>query len=180
MHWTRMTTYKITPAIFPDDKQAVTDLFTAYTTALGIDLTFQDYQTELDTLPGKYSPKQGGCLLVARDETNPHTLVGCVAYRALPPSTIIINNNNGIEEKKYCEMKRLYLTPSARGTGLGTKLVEAIIAHARASGVYKGMRLDTLPNMESARALYIKFGFGEVGRYYETPVEGTIFMGLEF
>lgn len=173
-----MATYKIRPAIFPDDKQAVTALFTAYTAALGIDLTFQNYQTELDSLPGKYSSEQGGCLLVARDEDT-NQLVGCVAYRALPlPSTNLTACDN--ETKAYCEMKRLYLSPSARGTGIGTRLVEAIIEHARASGRYNGMRLDTLPYMESARALYKRYGFGEVERYYETPLEGTIFMGLEF
>jgi ribosomal protein S18 acetylase RimI-like enzyme len=169
-----MPTYKITPAIFPDDKQAVTALFTAYTAALGIDLTFQNYQTELDSLPGKYSPEQGGSLLVARDEKDGQ-LVGCVAYRALPTT-----NSHNDNEKGYCEMKRLYLSPTARGTGIGTKLVEAIIEHARASGRYKGMRLDTLPYMESARALYERYGFGEVEEYYETPLEGTIFMGLKF
>ena len=170
-----MPTYKITPATFPGDKQAVTALFTAYTAALGIDLTFQNYQIELDSLPGKYAPEQGDCLLVARDDES-NQFVGCVAYRALP-STNPDNNDSG---KRYCEMKRLYLSPSARGTGLGTKLVEAIIEHARASGQYNGMRLDTLPSMESARALYKRYGFGEVERYYETPLEGTIFMGLEF
>lgn len=168
-----MPTYEITPAVFPEDKQAITALFAAYTAALGIDLTFQNYQNELNSLPGKYSPEQGGCLLVARDDAN--TLVGCVAYRALPSTNP--DNHSG---EGYCEMKRLYLSPSARGTGLGTKLVEAIIEHARASGQYKGIRLDTLPNMESARALYTRYGFREVERYYETPLEGTIFMGLEF
>jgi ribosomal protein S18 acetylase RimI-like enzyme len=174
-----MPTYKITPAIFPNDKQAVTALFTAYTAALGIDLTFQNYQTELDSLPGKYSPEQGGCLLVARlddDETN-EQIIGCVAYRALPPSS---NSTDTYEKRYYCEMKRLYLSPTARGTGIGTKLVEAIIQHARESGLYSGMRLDTLPYMESARAMYKRYGFGEVEKYYETPLEGTIFMGLEF
>lgn len=170
-----MPTYKITPAVFPDDKEAVTALFTAYTAALGIDLTFQDYQTEVDSLPGKYSPEQDGCLLVACDVDEDKKLVGCVAYRALPST-----NPNNHSEKGYCEMKRLYLSPSARGTGLGTKLVEAIIDHARVSGQYKGMRLDTLPYMESARALYKRCGFAEVEKYYETPLEGTIFMGLEF
>lgn len=169
-----MRTYKITPAAFPDDKQAVSTLFTAYTAALGIDLAFQNYQTELNSLPGKYSPEQGGCLLVARDDES-NQLVGCVAYRALPPT-----KPDNDSEKRYCEMKRLYLSPSARGTGIGTKLVDAIIEHARASGRYNGMKLDTLPYMESARALYKRYGFGEVERYYETPLEGTIFMGLEF
>lgn len=200
--------YKITPAVFPRDKQAVANLFTAYTNSLGIDLTFQDYQTELNSLPGKYSVDRGGCLLVARVDTDPDTslakdelenedgeeavneeddgqLIGCVAYRALPslPEPDAATDSNEIAEKGrkgYCEMKRLYLTPEARGTGIGTKLIEAIIQHAKSTQLYSGMKLDNLPSMESARVLYRRFEFVEIEKYYETPFEGTIFMGLDF
>lgn len=189
-----MTTYTITPATFPNDKQAITALFSAYTAALGLDLTYQDYSTELSSLPGKYSPDHGGILLVAREITNTtkknnnnnsdnaqgQEIVGCVALRALPPGP----SNSATEQqgKKYCEMKRLYICPSARGTGLGGRLIEALIQHARNTNLYHGIKLDTLPGeyMASARALYRRFGFEQVARYYETPVEGTIFMGLEF
>ncbi|QKX53859.1 uncharacterized protein TRUGW13939_00939 [Talaromyces rugulosus] len=183
--------YTITPALFPNDKQAITTLFSAYTAALGLDLTFQDYSTELSTLPGKYAPENGGILLVARRGGHLHVeqkeeeIVGCVALRALPPPKTTANDITREEEndsKGYCEMKRLYISPSARGTGLGGRLVDAAIKHARQSGLYRGIKLDTLRGeyMTSARALYRRYGFEEVERYYETPVEGTIFMGLEF
>ncbi|CRG89971.1 hypothetical protein PISL3812_07011 [Talaromyces islandicus] len=195
------STYTITPALFPNDKPAITALFSAYTAALGLDLTYQDYSTELSSLPGKYAPEKGGILLVARDTTTSsdnndsnnnnnnneqgQEIVGCVALRALPPnpttSSASGNEENG-SGNNYCEIKRLYITPSARGTGLGARLIEAIIQHARNTGKYRGIKLDTLPGsyMASARALYRRYGFEEVERYYETPVEGTIFMGLEF
>ncbi|OKL56630.1 hypothetical protein UA08_08212 [Talaromyces atroroseus] len=175
--------FKIEPAIFPRDKQAITQLFTAYTEALGLDLTFQDYETEINSLPGKYAPDRWGCLLVARIDNNDtkagmvddRELLGCVAYRALPPSPFDA-------DERYCEMKRLYVTPQARGSGMGTKLVETIIQHAKSTRLYRGMRLDTLPStyMASARALYKRYGFVEIEGYYETPIESTIFMELKF
>jgi ribosomal protein S18 acetylase RimI-like enzyme len=180
-----MASYTITPALFPNDKQAITILFSAYTAALGLDLTFQDYSTELSSLPGKYSPEKGGILLVARDE-HEQGIVGCVALRALPPPPQTPANDDAMRRegngKGYCEMKRLYISPSARGTGLGGRLVHAAIKHAIQTGLYRGIKLDTLRGeyMASARALYRRYGFEEVERYYETPVEGTIFMGLEF
>lgn len=177
-------TYTITPATFPADKQAITNLFSAYTASLGLDLTYQDYSTELSSLPGKYTPEKGGILLVARDDNEEEKLlVGCVALRALPPApTESDAAREENESKGYCEMKRLYISPSARGTGLGARLVEAVIQHAKKTKLYRGIKLDTLSGeyMASARALYKKYGFEEVERYYETPVEGTIFMGLEF
>ncbi|KAH8700961.1 acyl-CoA N-acyltransferase [Talaromyces proteolyticus] len=186
-------TYTITPAVFPTDKEAIISLFSDYTSALGLDLTFQDYSTELNSLPGKYSPENGGIILIARDVSNQGMIVGCVAVRALPISTTISTTSSTSpvsdgddktmnEDKGYCEMKRLYISPSARGSGLGARLVEAIIQHARGTGLYKGIRLDTLSGeyMASARVLYGKYGFREIEKYYETPVEGTIFMGLDF
>lgn len=202
-----MVTYEILPAAFPDDIKPITTLFKAYATALGVDLGFQDFETELNSLPEKYSPEQGGCLLVAclkphNNVEEDHQLVGCVAYRALasassssssPPSSPssgaagvtaagapLDQSARNQDQSMYCEMKRLYLTPTARGTGIGTRLVVAIVEHAKASNLYVGMRLDTLPRMQTARKLYEKYGFREVEKYYETPLEGTIFMELQF
>jgi ribosomal protein S18 acetylase RimI-like enzyme len=74
-----------------------------------------------------------------------------------------------------CEMKRLYVAPEARGTGLGTRLVEAVVAEAERRG-YREMRLDTLPSMTTAQALYRALGFEPMEPYYHTPVAGTVFM----
>jgi ribosomal protein S18 acetylase RimI-like enzyme len=72
-------------------------------------------------------------------------------------------------------MKRLYVAPDGRGTGLGERLVRAVLSEAEHIG-YREMRLDTLPTMTGAIALYRKFGFEEMPAYYETPVTGTLFM----
>lgn len=195
--------YEIGPAYFPDDKPGIVALFTDYATALGIDLAFQGFQDELDSLPGKYSPERGGALLVARAITTapaasspgPSTssnaaagaIVGCVALRALdsdsPNADPDPDPDTGSKSPRgYCEMKRLYVTPSARGSGLGATLVDAIIQHARSLDRYRAIRLDTLPGemMAAARRLYYRRGFRPIAPYYETPIQGTIFLELEF
>lgn len=157
---------QIKPAQFPNDAGTVYNLFTQYAASLGIDLTYQQFQTELDSLPGNYAESQGGALLLARvDEDEPSNAAGCVALRR--------------NSDTWCEMKRLYVLDEARGTRLGERLVEAILARAKELG-YRGIRLDTLANMTAAQRLYRKYGFREIEAYYETPIEGTVFMGYEF
>ena len=136
-------------------------LFEEYAAGLGIDLCFQSFEKELAELPGKYVPP-GGRLLIAVDE---HQAAGCVALRKIA---------DGV-----CEMKRLYVRPGFRGTGLGHTLAEAIILAAREIG-YQRMRLDTLPGkMDRAIAMYRSLGFKEIGPYYDNPVKGALFMELE-
>jgi ribosomal protein S18 acetylase RimI-like enzyme len=105
--------------------------------------------------------------------------IGCAALRPLPlaSSSSTLVQAPGKEEKveKVCEMKRLYCVPESRGIGLGRALVDVVIAEAERLG-YEEMRLDTLPTMEGARRLYEGLGFVETERYYETPIEGTLFL----
>lgn len=152
--------HSILPAVDPAGLADAARLFRAYAESLPIDLGYQGFEAELAALPGKYAPP-AGALLIARAPAG--EAIGCVALRP-------------IEGDGICEMKRLYVRPEARGSGLGGALIAAILHAAYAAG-YKEMRLDTLPTMHAALAMYARAGFKPIPAYYPTPVEGTIFLG---
>ena len=148
----------IVPATSDDQIATARRLFKEYEASLGIELTFQGFAQEVAGLPGAYAPPAGRLLLATGAEP-----AGCVALRPL---------GGGI-----CEMKRLYVRPTARGARLGRRLAETVIREARTIG-YARMRLDTLPSMKDAFALYQTLGFREIAPYYATPIAGTRFMEL--
>jgi len=154
--------YQIGPATSEADIAAVAVLFQAYADSLGVDLGYQDFAAELAALPGKYAAP-GGALLLARGPDG--SALGCVALRPL-------------DADGCCEMKRLYVAPGGRGTGLGRALAEAVVAEARRIG-YRELRLDTLPFMQTAMALYDAMGFVPIPPYYDTPIAGTRFLALD-
>lgn len=153
------TAVKIEPVRSNQDIRDTAVLFAAYAKSLGLDLGFQGFDTELKSLPGKYAPPAGEILL-ARDANG--ITVGCVAVRPLAPPSC-------------CEMKRLYILPSGRGLGLGKQLVHAILEVASSLG-YKEIKLDTLESMVEAISLYTKAGFFQTAAYYNTPLNGTVFL----
>jgi ribosomal protein S18 acetylase RimI-like enzyme len=144
----------------PEQIEEVRRMLREYETSLGVSLCFQGFEKELAALPAEYAPP-GGRLLLALDAGQ---AVGCVALRGLDDET--------------CEMKRLYLRPGFRGRGTGRWLALAIIDEARKIG-YKKMRLDTLPSMREAIALYESLGFERIEAYCHNPVPGAVFMELK-
>jgi len=151
---------QIIAAEFPRHLAVVRELFSEYAGSLGVDLSFQNFDEELAALPGEYAPPSGR-LLLAFDEAE---IAGCGALRKFAG--------------EICEMKRLYVRPAFRGKAIGKLLATAIIDEARMSG-YKSMRLDTLPSMQSAIALYERLGFKEISPYRYNPIAGTKFMELD-
>lgn len=141
--------------------EAVRELFSEYARSLGFSLCFQDFDKELAELPGVYAPPSGRLLLAMMDGMP----AGCAALHALDPD--------------ICEMKRLYLRPPWRGSGLGRRLVETIIAEARGIG-YGRMRLDTVTGtMDTAISLYRHLGFTEIAPYRSNPIAGALYLELK-
>jgi len=150
--------FRIEPARSAADIAAVRALFEAYAAWLGLDLVYQGFAAELQALPDKYAPPRGELLLARDGDEMP---VGCVGLRPLAA-------------EGCCEMKRLYVAPAARGAGLGRALATRIIAEAARIG-YREMRLDSLPVLKEATALYERMGFRPIPPYYDTPVIATLF-----
>lgn len=135
-------------------------LFREYSEAIGTDLEYQGFAAELAALPAPYT-SPNGALLVAHVGSD---VAGCVGLRPL--------------DERTGEMKRLYVRPAYRGWSLGKRLVEAVIQAARQAG-YSELRLDTLPSMASAQALYHRLGFVEIPPYNSKHLPGTRFYALE-
>lgn len=134
-------------------------LFDEYTSSLGVDLSFQNYDEEYKTLPGKYARPDGRLYLACSQGI----AAGCVGLRKIDEQT--------------CEMKRLYVRRQFRGLSIGKMLAEQVIHEARAIG-YQSIVLDSLPTMERARMLYKNLGFMEIAPYYESRIQDTHFLSL--
>ncbi len=149
----------IAPAGSDADYRIARELFQEYAERLGVDLCFQGFSAELETLDSMYGPPSG-CLLLAWLET---AAVGCVGMRRL--STTV------------CEMKRLYVRDGLRGRGCGRRLAVQILERAGQLG-YERVVLDTLEPMVEARNLYTSLGFRECAPYYPNPLPGVRYLEL--
>jgi putative acetyltransferase len=142
-----------------DELEEVRNIFIEYSEFLQVDLCFQDFEKELQTLQQVYSPPQG-CIILAKQ--NGQTL-GCIALKPIG--------------EDICEMKRLYVRPEARGMGWGRKLVEELIRFAKESA-YKSMKLDTVSKLKEAIALYRSVGFIETSPYVFNPLSDVLYFEL--
>lgn len=139
------------------DLDTVRALFMEYQAAIGVDLCFQGFDEEVASLPGRYA-RPLGCLLLAMGGD---TAAGVIGMGPLGDGA--------------AEMKRLYVRPPWRGSGLGRRLAEAVVAAARDAG-HQSIRLDTLDFMTGARKLYRSMGFVEIPAYYDNPMDGVHYM----
>ena len=148
----------------PAEMEAVRTIFREYADTLGVDLCFQDFETELAGLPGDYGAPRGALLLAQVEGA----IAGCCALRPLDTA----------DYPNASEMKRLYVRKAFRGFGLGRELAEAMLDRARQAG-YACVLLDTLDDMESARALYTDLGFEESPPYYHHPIAGAHYLKVD-
>ena len=147
--------------ISKSDIESVRQLFRDYARSLKVDLCFQNFESELACLPGEYAEPRGALLVALRGEA----MAGCCAMRPL----------DNVDYPNASEMKRLFVRPAFRGKGVGRLLAEAVMNSARQAN-YDHILLDTLSEMETARALYNELGFVEVAPYYFNPLEGAHYL----
>lgn len=150
---------RIEQAESPEFISIARELFAEYSEAVGVGFCFQGFAQELAQLPGEYA-RPWGRLFLAFDDKDDKRVAGCGALRRIDAET--------------CEMKRFYVRPAFRGKGLGRELIHALIGAGREIG-YARMRLDTLPSMTTAIALYRALGFREIPPYWANPVPGVVF-----
>ena len=140
------------------------NIFQEYAASLKVDLCFQGFQDELSNLPGEYAEPRGALLLAWINGV----VAGCCALRPLDTS----------DYPNAAEMKRLYVRPAYRGLGLGRQLADGILDAARRAA-YSCVLLDTLDDMEAARALYEDLGFEEIPPYYHNPFAGAHYLKVD-
>jgi ribosomal protein S18 acetylase RimI-like enzyme len=159
--WADNTGIQLVPAVAAEQLDAVRLLVREYAAALQVDLCFQRFEEELAGLPWDYAAPRGSLLLA----TVGGLPAGCCALRPL----------DGVDYADACEMKRLYVRPQYRGLGLGRRLAEAMLDQARQAD-YACVLLDTLSDMEAARALYDDLGFEDIPPYYFNPIAGAHYL----
>lgn len=148
----------------PEELDAIRTIFREYADDLGVDLCFQQFDEELERLPGDYATPRGALLMAVVDGE----LAGCCALRPLDTA----------DYPDAAEMKRLFVRPAFRGMGLGRQLAEATLDAARQGG-YGCVLLDTLSDMEAARTLYEDLGFEDIPPYYHNPVPGAHYLKVD-
>jgi len=153
-----IVTYRI--ANTKEDFETGKKLFEEYVDSLNVDLSFQDFSKELDTVGQQYNMPSGGLLLAFADDLP----AGCAGIRLL---------DDGI-----AELKRMYIKDEFRGLKIGVALLQRSVDLAKTLG-YKKIRLDTLASMTKAQQLYKLFGFYEIDAYRYNPLAGTIYMEKE-
>ena len=150
--------FTVSPARTAIELTSAAALLRAYAKALPVDLAPQGFSQELKSLPGPYAPPDGELLLAKRGD---HVL-GCIALKALEP--------------RVAEIKRLFVRPQARGTGIAKALVRETLKIAQERG-YGEVKLDTLPEMAAAITLYKSFGFAPIPPYGSHPYPGLVTLG---
>lgn len=151
---------EITAAQAKTDYDTGKKIFLEYAESLGFSICFQNFEQELADIQVQYNAPNG-CLLLVKEGDE---AVGCAGLRRW--------------QGDIAELKRMYLKPSRRGQGMGRRLLGSALQHARQLG-YRRVRLDTLPSMQAAIALYREAGFKHIPAYRENPFPDTLYLEKE-
>lgn len=135
-------------------------MFREYERELDADLCFQSFEDEVNGLPGKYNLPYGALMVACVGGI----AVGCGAFRMF--------------EGKTCELKRFFVDPGHRRSGIAGEMLSALLTAARDSG-YERVVLDTLERLRPALAFYAKHGFSQTIAYYDNPLEGVVYLAKE-
>lgn len=126
------------------------ELILEYVAWLGIDLSFQNFDQEMEGLPQMYNSNDGGLFIAY---TN-NVAVGIAGIRKF--------------SEKDCEVKRMFVKPNSRGLGIGGLLLKECLDTAKKLN-YDSVKLDTANFMKSAIKLYTDHGFEEIAAYRHNP-----------
>lgn len=133
-------------------------LFREYSKCIKIDLSFQNFENELEEIKKQYREPEGGIILIKYNLE----FIGCAGIRKF--------------KDNIAELKRMYIKPGYRGVGLGKKLLEIALLRAKELD-YSKIYLDTLSSMKSAVKIYKTAGFKEIRPYRFNPSEDVLFFG---
>lgn len=189
--WIGPDGWTIRDATSPADIASARALFEEYAASLDVDLCFQDFDSELASLPGDYAPPRGCLLLLLRRPSAANVAAGSRGTDNIGAGRVAqtcgdrtVNTDAGcvalrpLGSTGAAELKRLYLRPGARGGDLGRSLTLAAIERARSIG-YREIRLDTLATMAAAQRLYARLGFRPCAPYYANPLPGVVWLALD-
>ena len=146
--------------VYVSDKKDYDDLrflFLEYEKDLGFNLSFQDFNAELDELKSMYAYPEGAAYIIRKN----NTAVACIAVRKL--------------ENNIAEIKRMFVRKTVRGKGYGKLLLDCALIACHELG-YERVRLDTLDYMKPAIKTYKSAGFYEIPPYRHNPFDNAVFM----
>jgi len=89
-------------------------------------------------------------------DSQENNVVGCIALRELP------------EIQRSAEIKRMYVQPAHRGSGIAKQLLDALEQFAAKAG-YEWLYLDSAPGMDTAVRFYQRNGFQPCAPYNHNP-----------
>ncbi len=135
------------PPDAPEARHCMSEYFNELKRRLG--MTFDLEEALTDGIDAMRAPH--GSFIVAISDGQP---IGCAALKA--------------QSTDWAEVKRVWVSPAARGLGLARRLMAEIEAqtHARAIPL---LRLDTNHGLPEALALYRRLGWTEIPRYNDNP-----------